>query len=360
MRRVRGSTTLASLALIVSVVSPVTSPVAPVRAASGALAEAIGRMPVGTTDMGFTDWARIRASVGAEDVTGASSLDDKIAVLLTTNQHEAAGSAFGAAYLRHHHDTWGWDTLDVEWEALYSVDGPPVTVVRLREGVDTAAIAARYDERGFSTRQAAGATIRSHELDPSTDWFRSGELGISNTAFLDDGRTLAFSSGRDTLEAALTTAGSALIPGAAGVIDALGEPSAAWIVFGASCPAFTPLPFDPLDPDASIAPLPTGPALHPWTALGIAYERPDWQPIGRIAMGFLDPAHAEADLAPRSAIARDGLSTFLRRPYAEALFALDRSEVTGEVLTLHVSPVDDRPTRLFQMLQTRDMAFAGC
>ncbi len=317
-------------------------------------------MPAGTTDMGFTDWARIRASLGAEDVTGASPLDAKLAVLMATNQQEAAGSAFGAAYLRFHHDTWGWDTLDVEWEALYSVDGPPVTVVRLREGVDVAAIAARYDQRGFSTDRVAGATIRSHELDPSADWIRSGELAVTNTAFLDDGRTLAFSSGRDGLEAAVTTSGGALIPGAAGVIDALGEPSAAWLVLGASCPAFTPLPFDPFGPDASVAPLASGAPLHPWTALGVAYERPDWQPIGRISMGFLDPAQAQADLEPRSTLARDGISQRVLRPYAEALFTLDRSEAVDDTLTLHVSPTDNRPRHLFGMLQTRDMVFAGC
>lgn len=364
MRRIRGSMAAASLVLLVanaaSVMSPVTSLVAPARAGTSALAEAVGRMPAGTTDMGFTDWSRIRASLGAEDVTGASPLDAKLAVLMTTNQQEAAGSAFGAAYLRSHHDTWGWDTLDLEWEAMYVGDGPPVTVVRLREGTDVAAIAARYDERGFSTDAIDGATLRSHELDPSADWIRSGELAVTNTAFLDDGRTLAFSSGRDELEAALTTSGGALIPGAGGVIDALGEPSAAWLVLGPGCPAFTPLPIDPFDPDASMAPLPSGPPLHPWTALGIAYERPDWQPIGRIAMGFLDPTHAQADLEPRSALAREGISQRVGRPYAEALFTLDRSEVVGDTLTLHVRPADDRPRHLFGMLQARDMVFAGC
>jgi hypothetical protein len=131
-------------------------------------------------------------------------------------------------------------------------------------------------------------------------------------------------------------------------------------VLGPGCPAFSPLPFDPFDPDASIGPLPSGAPLHPWTALGIAYARPDWQPAGRIAMGFLDPAHAEADLEPRSTMARDGISLAAARPYAEAVFTLDDARVEDTTLILDVSPAGDMPRRLFQMVQARDMTFAGC
>lgn len=318
-------------------------------------------MPAGTTDMGFTDWDRIRASVGAKDVTGASPLDDKMAVVMATAQQEAGAAGFGTPYLRRHRDAWGWDTMDVQWEALYSVDGPPVALVRLREGVDVDAIAARYDAYGFSTEQVGDATVRSHDLDPSAEWMGTTELGVVNTAFLEDGRTLMFSSGRDSLEAALVPRrGGRPLPGADGVVDALEDPSAAWLVLRPSCPAFTPLPFDPLDPDPSLAPLPSGEPLHPWTALGVAYERPDWRPIGRIAMGFLAPTHAEADLEPRAALARDGTSVRLHEPYADTLFMLDDARVEDTTLILEVSPLDDMPRRLFQLLQARDMTFAGC
>lgn len=333
---------------------------APAFAATGGLTEAVGRMPTGTTDMGFTDWERIRESLGAQDVTGTSPIDDKMAVVMATTQREAAAAGFGAAYLQRHRDAWRWDTLDVDWEAIYSVDGPPVAIVHLREGVDMDAIADRYDAYGFTTEEVGDVIVRSHELDASAEWMGTTELGVSNTAFLDDGRTLMFSSDREALADALGHRPSMLVPGATGVMDALGDPSAAWLVFGPSCSAFSPLPFDPFDPDASIGPLPSGQPLHPWTALGIGYQRPDWQPVGRIAMGFLDPAHAEADLGPRSTIARDGMSLRVQRPSSEAVFGLEDARVEGTTLVLDVSPVDDMPRRLFQMLQARDMAFAGC
>lgn len=348
------------LVLTLSIAAMLATSAVPALAATGALAEAVARMPTGTTDMGFTDWERIRASVGARDVTGASPLDDKVAVVMATAQLETVAAGFGAAYLRSHRDAWGWDTLDVDWEAIYSGQGPPVAIVHLREGVDMDAIRRRYDDFGFSTEQVGDVVVRSHPLDPTAPWVGTTELGVTNTAFLDDGRTLMFSSSREALADALGHRPSMLVPGASGVVGALGDPSAAWLVLGPGCPAYTPLPIDPFDPDASLRPLPTGEPLHPWTALGVAYERPDWQPIGRIAMGFLDPTHAQADLGPRSTLAREGVSVRVQRPYAEALFTLEDARVEDTTLILDVSPIEGMPRRLFQMLQGRDMTFAGC
>ncbi len=349
-----------TLALTLALCASLTVPATAALAGTSALAEAVTFLPPGTTDMGFTDWARIRASLGAQDVTGVSPIEDKLAVVMATADGEAAASGFGMAHLRGHRDAWGWDTLDLDWEAIYSTGGPPVAIVRLRDGVDTAAIAGRYDAYGFTTERVGDATLRTHKLDPTADWVRTTDLGVTNTAFLDDGRTLLFSSSRDALEGALRDGASALVPGATGVVEALGEPSAAWLVLGPGCPAFTPLPFDPFDPEASIRPLATGEALHPWTALGIGYERPDWPSMGRVAMGFLQAAHAQADLAPRAGRARDGTSQFDGRPYSETLFTLDDSHVDGTTIVLDLSPLGDKPQRLFRMVQTRDMTFAGC
>lgn len=328
--------------------------------ASDALHEAVAFLPPDASDLGFTDWSRIRASLGAHDVTGASPLEDKVAVLMTTTQHETTASAFGAAYVRNHHGAWGWDSLDVDWEATISMDGPPLFVVRLREGTDVDAIAARYDAFGFATEETPWGTIRSHKLDPTADWIGSGELAVVNTAFLDDGRTLVFSSGADTLRAALGRSARTPLPGQTDVVDALSGASAAWLTLAPGCTTYTPLPFDPFDPNASIGPLPTGAPLHPWTALGVGYARPDWDPVGRIAMGFLSPEHARADEATRSEEARTGTSQRVREPYADALFTLEGSHVTDAALVLDVAPLDDRPSRLMGMVFARDMTFAGC
>ncbi|MET0772179.1 MAG: hypothetical protein ABWZ82_03765 [Candidatus Limnocylindrales bacterium] len=359
----RSSSILAlAISLAATLVSPVAaqSPSVSPPADASSLREAASYLPPGAGDLAFTDWARIRASLGKEDVTGASTLDDKSEVVMSTVRGEAAASGFGVAYLRRHRDTWGWDTLDVDWEATFSVDGPPVHVVRLRDGVDTDAISARYDELGFATEQVGDAVVRTQPLDLASEWIGTTELAVVNTAFLDDGRTLLLSSGREGLDHVLSGTRAAASPPLDGVLDVLDGASAAWIATAPDCLAFTPLPFDPFDPGASIGPLPSGEPLHPWAAMGIGYQRPDWEPAGRIAMGFLDEAHAHADLEPRSAMARDGISPRAQRPFSEAVFTLDGARVEDTTLVLEVSPADDIATRLFQMVYARDMPFAGC
>jgi hypothetical protein len=186
------------------------------------------------------------------------------------------------------------------------------------------------------------------------------DLGVINTAFLDDGRTLVLSSSPDVLRATLGQVDQMPLPGQPGVVRALAGASAAWLVLTPDCTAFTPLPFDPFDPDSSIRPLATGQPLHPWTTLGIGYARPGWDPVGRIAMGFLAPDQAQADAEARTAEARDGISVRTHQPYSDAVFTLVDSHVDGRTLVLDVNPVDDLTPRLFQMPLARDMTFAGC
>lgn len=340
--------------------SPSVSP----KPGTGRLAEAFWLLPPSGSDVAFTDWDRIRASQGAQELTGDSSLDDKVAFLMATSLDEAAASGYALARLRGHRDAWGFDTLDLDWEATYSADGPPVFVLRFRDGFDLAPVAARFDERGFSTTEQRGAVIRSHEMDPSADWLSTTEFAILNTAFLDDGRTLVLSSGLDGLEAVLRgryRRGPLTPPAIRAILAALDGASAAWLAVGpGTCLAFTMPPLDIGDPRASLRPMPSAPVLHPYTVLGVAYERPGWDPIGRIAMGFFDDDSAQADAAARVELARTGLSLRARVPYSEAVFTVEDSRVQDHALVLEVAPKDDQPRRLFDMVFARDMSFAGC
>ncbi len=81
------------------------------------VSELITFVPPSTQSIAFTDWGRIKASQGAQDVTGASPMEDKLAVALSTSKSEAATSGFGLEHLQTHYDTWGWDSLDLDWEA---------------------------------------------------------------------------------------------------------------------------------------------------------------------------------------------------------------------------------------------------
>jgi hypothetical protein len=363
MRPTRLLIALLASAIVLPATAAAQSPSATGTDAVGPLQEALSFLPPDGTDLAFTDWARIRASQGAQDLTSADSFEDKAEFLLSTARQEAAASQFGLAHLRTLRDTWGFDTLDLDWEASISIDGPPVFVLRFREGFELEALQALFDHRGFSTAETAGGVIRSNDLDMTADWIGSTEFAFLNTAFLDDGRTLVLSSGLDGLQDLLRSR-SRQRPAdqtVSEVVDALDGASAAWLVVGpGACQAFTPLPVDPSRPLGSPAALPSGAALHPYGALGVAYERPDRQPMGRIVMGFPDEAWAAADLARRSEQARTGTSIVTDAPYAESVFSVQDARVADRLLVLDVTPADDMPRRLFQMILARDMTFAAC
>jgi hypothetical protein len=364
MIRTRSLAGALALAACVTSVATAQSPSPSGASGESLLAEAFWFLPPGGTDVAFTDWDRIRRSQGALDLTGESPLDDKAAFLMATARDEAAASGFALARFRDHRAVWGFDTLDLDWEATYTVDGPPVFVLRFRDGFDLAPVAALFDERGFTSDPVDGAVVRSHDMDPTADWLLTTEFAILNTAFLDDGRTLVLSSGRDALTEVLAARYRRGAHEPAAVIetlDAIDGASAALVLLGlGTCLGFTPPPFELGAPDPSLRPLRTGEPLHPYAALGVAYARPGWDPVGRIVMGFPDPTWAGADAEARAEMARSGTSLRTLEPYSESVLALHQAEVRERALVLHVAPADDIPRRLFQMVWARDMAFAGC
>jgi hypothetical protein len=339
--------------------SPADSPGSP---SSSNVSQLVAFVPPSATSVGFTDWGRIKASVGAQDVTGASPVEDKVTVGMSTAKGEALASGFGIAHLRDHYATWAFDAMDLDWEATIQGDGPPLFVLRFRDDFDLAPVAALFDQRGFSTTTVPGGTIRSHEMVLHEDWLRKTEFAILNTAFLDDGRTLVLSGDVDQVRDVVAHHGTypddPALDATAATLDGA---SAALLLPGlATCQAFTPLPFGIGDGPTTAPPSLTVTGLHPYAALGVGYGRPDWSPSGRIAFAYLDAATARADLPERLALATDGVSQLTGQPYRDALLQVTGSHVDDANLTLDVAPVNDMPRHLFDMVFTRDMAFAGC
>jgi len=338
------------------------SAASPATGARSNVSEHITFVPPTAQNVGFTDWGRIRASVGAQDVTGASPFEEKAAVGMSTTKGEAAASAFGLAHLRDHYATWGFDAMDLDWEATIQGGGPPLFVLRFRDGFDLAPVAARFDTRGFASTTVPGGTIHSHEMALGEDWLRNTEFAILNTGFLDDGRTLVLSGDLDQVSDVLARRGTFPDdPALDAVSAALDGASAALLLPGlGTCTGFQPLPFDIGDPLGSPAPSLAATTLHPYAAFGVGYGRPDWSPVGRIVFGYLDPLTAAADGPVREALARTGDSLVTKQPIPEVLFSVAGSHLDGSTLTLDVAPVGGFPRRLFDMVYTRDMVFAGC
>lgn len=329
-------------------------------------------MPPGAHQLYFTDWSAIKRAIGAEDVTSDSPLDERVAVSLATVKPEAAASAFGLQHLRTHADLWSFDTMDLEWEATVQVqDAPPARVLRFREGFDLAPVAARFDERDFTSEQLEGAVLRSHELDLGQDWVRGSELAISNTALLEDGRTLVASSDPEAVRAVVgegVDQGAKTLPFLA-AIDLLQGASAAILLSGMdTCEAFAPFGLEPDRLERARAELTAAGPLASYGALGVGYST-EWDPVGRIVFAYADPEAASADLRARASLAAHGTSVRSARPYAESAFTLeavqlrpsDDAQATGwSAVELEVEPTNEMPRRLFDMVFGRDMLFATC
>ncbi len=358
---------LLAAALSMLVVAPAASAQSPAIASPAAeirsnVSELITFVPPTAQSVGFTDWGRIKASVGAQDVTGASPFEDKATVGMSTARGEALASGFGVAHLRDHFATWAFDAMDLDWEATIQGDGPPLFVLRFREGFDLAPVAALFDQRGFTTSVVPGGTIRTHDMALNEDWLRNTEFAIIDTAFLDDGRTLVLSGDLDQVRDVVTRHGTYPDdPALDATARALDGASAALLLPGlGTCTGFQPLPFDIGEPLASPAASLATSTLHPYAALGVGYGRPDWSPIGRFVFDYLDPVTAAADQPVRESLARSGDSLVARQPIADAMFTVAGSHLDGSAVTLDVAPTGDAPSKLFGMVYARDMVFAAC
>ncbi|MCY7418941.1 MAG: hypothetical protein LH650_10680, partial [Chloroflexi bacterium] len=209
------------------------------------MSELVTFVPPAAETVGFTDWGRIKTSHGAQDVTGASPFEDKVAVGMSTTQDEAAASGFGFAHLRDHYDTWAFDAMDLDWEATIQGDSSPMFVLQFRDGFDLAPVAALFDDRGFTTTQIRGGLLRTHAMSLD-DWLRATEFAILNTAFLDDGRTLVLSGDEAQVrDLAANHGGYPAVPALDATAAVLDGASAAILLPGlGTCVAFTPLPID--------------------------------------------------------------------------------------------------------------------
>ncbi len=308
------------------------------------VSELITFIPPTATSAAFTDWGRIKASQGADDITSASPTDEKMAVAMSTNSEEAATSGYGIAHLRDMYDTWGWDSFDLDWEATIQGDWPaPVRAPfpgrrRPRDPSPPTSTSA-----GSRARAVPGATIRSHEmvlgerLAHGRASSRSSTPHSSTTA----GRS-SLSVDLDQVKDVVANHGSYAPSSRAGRDrrQPLDGASAALFLPGlGTCLGFAPLPIDIGDPLASPdLSFPTA-GLHPYAVLGIGYGRPDWSPIGRIIFGYLDDSDRTGRPGGPPRAGHDRHQPACRcSPYADALFRLSRRHVDGANLTLDVAP----------------------
>jgi len=355
---------LVSLAAALPAAAASPAPSAPADAGSDPLAEAVTFAPLGTSSILFTDWAAMKAAHGMEAVTSQTPLDERLDAMLALTKDEAPFAGYGIDRFQEHADAWGWDTTDLLWEASYSLDGPPVSVLRFREDFDWAPVVQHFDDRGFTVEMTADATIRSHEMDVTSDWIRSSDFGILNTAFLDDGRTLILSSSVDGVKAALEAPHVMTFRASPAAVAAarLEAPFSAGIELGPdSCRAYDPRIQGAGDAGDNTDLLAQAGPLGAWEAMAIGTDRDAaGEPVGRMVFAYADPGQALADLAGRMLLADQGISLRTEQPYATSVFQLTNATADDAEVILDVVPAEGASRRLQQALFARDLLFATC
>ena len=346
-------------------------------ASAGPLETVLGLIPAQfeTPFIAFTNWARIRADEGLEDLTSQSSLEERRALLLSTTTRQAAPSAFGASRFPLPATVWGWDTADHVWEVNLVLDSfPPLWVIHLAEWVDIEALAGRFRDRGFSEEALLGAIVFRHPLDLTADWLRVTELAILNTAILLEERLLVMCSSPGGVEAVLAARAGEVptwadVPWAVSLAQLIERVSGAVVLPGPStCLSFSGS--DVLSTLLSSAPgeasrrlkalLEEGSPLQPYVGLAAGYETQDGEAVGLFVLHYLTEEMAVADLPARKALAEEGVSVVTRAPYRESVFTVREATVEGTSVVLRVDPTNGQPSRLLHMVYRRDMVFAIC
>jgi len=307
-----------------------------------------------TATVFYTDWSRIRGGAPAAAPTDPA---DRLALILSL-QGRAPASGFAMAQFRGHRAAWGWDTLDLAWEATLQADGPPVFVLGLAPGFDPAPVIAHFRERAFSEARRGPALVFSRALDPADDWVRTTELAVHTTAILEEKRLMVLSSSPEELDRALARlADTSTLPGPhaaafAGVVAGLGPVDAAIVLLrGGMCASFAPAA------DRALAAVAA--TLHPWAAVAAGWTTGDPAAVGRFAFVYDDPATASADLAGRARLAREG-STGDGRPLADLVFRVVDARTDGALILLDVEPAGGLAVRILQAYRRSELPFAAC
>ncbi|MFH0751441.1 MAG: hypothetical protein V2B17_06355, partial [Chloroflexota bacterium] len=301
----------------------------------------------------FSDWSRIRGGAGPAATDPAERL-----ALMQSLEPRAPAAGYAVARFRGHRAAWGWDTLDLAWEARLAGADAPVFALGLAPGLDLSPVLAHFRDRGFTETRRGSALVLAHSLDLAVDWLNTTELAIRTTAIFEAEGLMVLSSSPEELDGALdrlaaggTPAGSrgaafAAAVGGLGLVD-----SAVVELRGDLCAAFVPRD------DPALAAVAT--TLHPWTALAAGWRTDDAGATARFAIAYDDPATASADLAGRARLAREG-STGDGRPLVEVAFRLVDARVDGGLILLDVEPAGGLPAPILHAVLGRDLVFAAC
>ncbi len=314
------------------------------------MAEALRFIDEDLAQLSYTSWTGMLAGAG----TVPDDADGRAALLRSLLDGHVAPAVFSLAD-RKVRATWGFDALDLAWEATLVGSSGRVRILKFPDGFDLAPVEAHFVERAFRKATVGDAVVYTHDLDPSLPWLDTANLEMLNAAVLAADHELVLANRPATLDAALAAraaatgeppAGSARARGVS-VAQAMGSPPAAVIdVTAGLCQALA------LD-RSKVA------GRAAWTAIGISFGEGASGAAVTFALLFADPSVAALEADPRRRLL-DEQSPITGAPYRDSVVEITDATVPGRVLLLQGTPHDGRASVVFQAWLRRDMLFAAC
>jgi polysaccharide deacetylase 2 family uncharacterized protein YibQ len=99
--------------------------------------------------------------------------------------------------------------------------------------------------------------------------------------------------------------------------------------------------------------------VHAYSAFGLGYDLEDGKTTGTVVLHYDKAEDAKADMSARQNDLKQGLSLANMKPYTE-LLTLEKAELQGNDILLHVLPANNSPKTLWSMISRQDMAYARC
>lgn len=135
------------------------------------VATALQLLPRSVTRARFVDQTLAFRHAGLHDVSGADAKDRAAFQKASATMPAYAVLALKLPAMKD----WGWNGLDVQWEVQTVASGPPLTIDRIRDGVDMAAVVRSFEKEGF-TSEHEGDVVR---LTPPKDYLqRNPDLAV--------------------------------------------------------------------------------------------------------------------------------------------------------------------------------------
>lgn len=353
LRNLSTSVTAALVLLLCACTSSVDGTTASGTAAPGTdrLADALSLVPAVAGSAEVLDLAAAKQRWGLSDVTSQTDPDSDPAAQL---RKKFAASGLGSRLLNYSVPMAdaGWNGLDVDIEVTPRVDGPPVTIYRLRSSLDMQQVIDSFQEDGMKRSGADDAPFfKSADLGSGTfgPVFLSGVTVYPAQHLLVAGPEGSWNPPAPASSLAQDPTVSALTVDL-GAVD--------WVAVTTGGRACVPvdLASQMMNPGAAqkyVATLDAAGERKPVTSSVVAVTGDD---TGQIRTGYTDAAAAAADLPVRTKILQTVRSLAVNQPYSQLFTATIKAD--GPTLRYDLSM--QRPSILIRALQQHDAPWAFC